>query len=265
MKLTDFYYNEVLNGLRMKMGASLIKDMKLQAKKHDSLTLEQIQALASEGLDVFFSDCSENPDGTINFRGKRVIVYIRDKHMYRGDFKLPKFHLSWCKTLRNQMAQNRYSQKYVVSTRDDGYFSLNIIRYEGNKEISNQQKQLKVCRQCLEGFGWEGFRSVGMTEEAKKTVESEFKISKFFEKYPKDLIPVVPNHNSDTAPLDDYTADFPAIRERLFRLRGRSCEACSVNDVELHVHHKNGVKSDNSELNLEILCVACHKSHHSHM
>jgi hypothetical protein len=265
MKLTDFYQSAAFNSLRRKMGASLIKDIKLQAKKHESLSLEQIQALASEGLEVYFSDCSENPDGTINFRGKRVIVYIRDKHMYRGDFKLPKFHLSWCKTLRNQVAQNRYSQKYVVSTRDDGYFSLNIFKNEGNREFSNRQARLKVCRQCLEGFGWEGFRSSGMTENAKNLIESEFKISKFFEKYPRDLISVIPNHNSDTAPLDDYTDDFPIIRERLLRLRGRSCESCSIVGVELHVHHKNGVKYDNSETNLEILCVPCHKAHHSHM
>jgi hypothetical protein len=35
----------------------------------------------------------------------------------------------------------------------------------------------------------------------------------------------------------------------------------------LHVHHINGVKSDNSEMNLRVLCQYCHgeQPNHEHM
>ena len=50
MKLINFHEG-VLDSLRKKMGAPLVQDMSLKAKKFDALTLEELEELTSGGLE----------------------------------------------------------------------------------------------------------------------------------------------------------------------------------------------------------------------
>jgi hypothetical protein len=58
---------------------------------------------------------------------------------------------------------------------------------------------------------------------------------------------------AETAPVNNYTADFEIISERLRTRHGWICESCSRNFSPssdrkfLHVHHKNGMKNNNSD------------------
>lgn len=54
-----------------------------------------------------------------------------------------------------------------------------------------------------------------------------------------------------------------AIKLRLIKSRGRSCEKCCYNKFEiLQVHHKNRNRDDNGLDNLELLCPNCHFEKH---
>ena len=260
MKLINFYEG-TLDSLRKRMGAPLLQDLSLKAKKFDALTLEELEELTSGGLERSLSDCQIEDDLTLSFRGKRVVVYIHDRHMYGTDWQLPKFHIAYCKTLKNKQAENSYNQKYVITQRYDGLFSMRIFR---NGIMESSFKKLDVCQNCLDVLSWDGFQSRRLEQSKRTDIVSNFTLGKFFEKYPKDVLTTAPLYNSDTVPINDYPENWKHIRNSLFDRRGYKCEDCGITTGTLEVHHVNGMRSNNTDVNLEILCHTCHQKHHSH-
>src|SRR5690348_6932816 len=92
------------------------------------LTIEEIERLAGEGIDIPLDQVQVLNDGTHVYKGRRVIVYIRDVTEYRDKVAMPKFHLAMCSTLNKMMHRGRFQTRYVVATRDDGKFSIQRIR-----------------------------------------------------------------------------------------------------------------------------------------
>jgi len=262
MKLFDFTNQGPLNDLRIKMGASLVSDISLKAKVFDALTIEELEELTSGGLERFFSDCNVESDHTLSYKGKRVVVYIHDRHMYNDEWALPRFHIACCRTLDEQSKKDTYNQKYVISQRDDGLFSLRLFK---NGAMENVFKKLDVCQNCLAILEWNNF-SRKLSTQRKLEYVASFSMEEFFKKYPKDVLTTLPKYTSDTVPINDYPTDWDQIKQRLFAKRGRRCEGldCGAKNVVLEVHHKNGIRSNNDDYNLEILCHSCHQKHHSH-
>lgn len=126
MKLPDFTQDAGLNALRAAMGAELgeFKAAKLQPP----LTPDEIERLATVGIEVPLEQVEVLNDGTYVYKGRRVIVYIRDVPEYGDRTHEPKFHLAVCRTLTMMMDAGKYQVRYVVSTRDDGLFSVQRIR-----------------------------------------------------------------------------------------------------------------------------------------
>ena len=82
----------------------------------------------------------------------------------------------------------------------------------------------------------------------------------------------LPKTRAEDAKGGSYTIDFPEISRALREKNNWKCSKCEVNMLEkksgLHVHHINGVKSDNNHKNLMVLCALCHQgidSFHSTM
>lgn len=54
-----------------------------------------------------------------------------------------------------------------------------------------------------------------------------------------------------------------AIKLRLLRVRGKSCERCGYGQYKiLHVHHKDRNRNNNLLENLELICPNCHAEEH---
>ena len=61
----------------------------------------------------------------------------------------------------------------------------------------------------------------------------------------------------------DRVEDLRRIKVKLLNIRGKKCERCKYNKVEiLQVHHRNRDRGDNSLENLEIICPNCHYEEH---
>lgn len=267
-KLINFFESPHLNQLRYEMGAPMAKNFNAMMK----ITLlddEAIRRLGVEGIDVNFEEIKPQKDKTLGYKGQRVLVYIRDVNQYKdkSEIKLPKFHVSYCKTLDEMRSAGRW-QRYVVANKDDGYFSIRIN--SGDAEF----KKLNICQFCLENLSWNNFSRFKMTSQERKNSVAEFSIPEFFKKFPKSLFSVTPTYTSDTAAVNDYTHNWAEVSETLKKERNYRCDnhTCriqlsGIDRKYLHVHHINGLKNDNSKPNLSVLCIQCHANepYHAHM
>lgn len=265
MKLPDFLDWPLLNNLRHHMAAPLAEAFGRQHRMKE-IELPVVTRLQENGIDVGLEEIQILSDKTLAYRGHRVLLYIRDVSNYGGKQELPKFHLTFCKTL-DSMRQKRRFERYVVANRDDGHFQVNLI----GQPVVSKMAMLNVCQLCLAHIRWQDFH-MGMAQDVRLGRVRQFELKAFFKTYPKDLNAVRPAHTSDTAPLNDYPADWQDIALAVKKNRGYSCNKCRVhlNGVMaqyLHLHHRNGVKSDNVDENLELLCIRCHAEEpfHGHM
>src|SRR4029079_452580 len=110
------------------------------------LTIEEIERLPGEGIEIPLDEVRGLNDGTHFCKGSVAIVYIRDVAEYGGRSSMPKYHLAMCDTLAKMIEEGRYKKRYVVATRDDGKFSIQKIR--GEIAVKSDEP-LSVCQHCL--------------------------------------------------------------------------------------------------------------------
>ncbi len=69
-------------------------------------------------------------------------------------------------------------------------------------------------------------------------------------------------HYTGRAPKDKVKTQ-RILKARLFTIRGKQCERCDYSIYQvLQVHHKDRNRTNNTLINLEILCPNCHASEH---
>ena len=168
MKLPNFEGDAELNSLRSAMGTKL-RDY-VAAPSSDVLTVEEIERLAGEGIEIPLDEVAVLNDGTHIYKGRRVIVYIRDVAEYGARVSMPKYHLAMCDTLNKMIEKGRYKKRYVVATRDDGKFSIQRIR--GESPIKSDES-LAVCQQCLDELKYKSF-SLRMPETQRINAVRDF-------------------------------------------------------------------------------------------
>lgn len=265
-KLINFLDHSEFNYLRFIMNAPLVPSF--TARKISLLDEESIRKLGTEGIDIDdFSQIKIEADRTLSFKGKRVIVYIRDVKEISEQQSLPKYHLGYCTTLETMTQANRFN-RYVIANREDGIFTINYINQTFRQDTNTR---LNVCKNCLDLLAWENYKK-NLLQQIKNKIVENFSLVDFFTQYPKDLISILPTYTVDTAPINDYSDDWGMISEGIKHERGYKCESCNLgltgtNRKYLHAHHKDGQKSNNSKHNIDLLCIYCHanESMHSHL
>jgi hypothetical protein len=269
VKLPDFDLDVELNALRLAMGAGPREYS--AAPLSNVLTIEEIERLAGEGIEIPLDDVRVLNDGTHFYKGRRVIVYIRDVAEYGGRSSMPKYHLAMCDTLAKMIEEGRYKKRYVVATRDDGKFNIQKIR--GEIAVKSDEP-LSVCQHCLAELKYKTF-SLRLDQNERDLAVRNFSLKSFFQEYGKSCVWAVPKFDAVHAPTNIYSPQFYQISKALKQKRGYRCEQirCGIDLSHpthrryLHAHHIDADKSDNHPTNIKLLCIRCHalEFQHSHV
>ena len=267
MELPDFTGHEELNKLRVLMGADLINVS--DSFWEPAEIVEIIRKLSTpEGIEVPFSEITVCNDGTFEYKGQKILVYIRDQYIQFRD-KGYKYHICQCKTI-SEFLENKRFDRYVASQNIDGKFKVKLVdRYTHNVIEDNITEELRICKNCLLILGYKGYSSYSDWKSIQ--IYNEFNIQEFFSLYKSTQHTVIPKYEDINAPVNKYTPDWDYV-SKLFREKNNwTCSNCKINFSNkkhfLDVHHKNGNRTDNSESNLQCLCKDCHSKMpgHEHM
>lgn len=168
-------------------------------------------------------------------------MYIKEYGISEFNNSFPRFHIVKCQTILSFINRGNFDHKYFWSNSN----IVDVLDRETKKLYKNVV--LPLCRYCAEESGI-------------------FNISNTQGFY--DLLDIqtpTTNRTKDVVlDLDGYTSDWRNI-SKLYRTKVNfTCENChiAINDNYdkrfLEVHHKNGDKLNNSDENIECLCVLCH-------
>jgi hypothetical protein len=271
MRLPNFEQNAELNELRRLMGATALGDLSLE-QAQNLLTETELEALAGIGIDVQWDQVRALSDGTLAYKDRRVVLYIRDVSLHGNKSiadVMPKFHVARCRTLDEMHAQGR-GKRYVVATRTTGEFAINVMR---NGTLSSQRDlRLAVCQNCLDHLSFDSF-SYKQNKVTRDSIVARFTLDRFFSHYPIRILDDRGYERADTAPLNEYPPDFADRARQIKAQQGYRCEGCGWTPRTdagrrfIHLHHKNALKYDNSLENFAVLCIECHTDQplHAHL
>lgn len=270
MKLPDFSEHVGFNRLRQQMQAELITwDSGVELEPIDINRL-----LVTSGIDIPPGEIEYAPDGTLEYGGRKVVVYIRDQPVYDTSVNidelvdpdpLRRFHVADCSTLEDMRRQNRFD-RYVVATRTDGQFIVNFL-VGGKIHIKGEkvERRLYVCRHCLNKLNYKDYRRAAGYK--RDEIQESFDLEPFFEKYGSRIIDK-PAGSDITDPLNQYPSNWTEISDQKREEVGWKCEECGIDLISkkefLHTHHINGRRDDTSQSNLVALCSRCHAEKPQH-
>lgn len=232
--------------------------------------LDPIDVELGKGFELSLEDI-EFSNGLASYAGRQVLLYIKD-HGFRvlEAIEQPqlagrKFHVADCSTLK-EMRQKKRFDRYVVTNDLSGIFAISGIAPDTREDV-NAKVKLSVCKNCLKYLNYQGHQQA--SAQQKNKIFSGFKISDFFDVY-SSFFTHMPSGVASVGSVG-YTSDWAEVSANYRARQKYCCEYCGVNLESaknlLHVHHKNGVKSNNSLNNLIALCLDCHKKQpdHDHM
>lgn len=250
-----------------------VKPLNFKSDFSFNTQLTTIPSISKEFKEKDIKLIETNSGGVLTYEGQQILLYIPDQGYYMDDVLVePKgkngkrIHLSECKTIQQMREKGRFNTRYKAENRLDGLFPSFGIS-EQNKEEINAELSLAVCQNCLMELNYYNFTSMSWPQ--KQQLIQNFSFLTFFETYSSyfDGLP----QSIDSMQTVSYTSDWASISSKKRGDCNYICQYCGVNLQQyhylLHTHHINGNKSDNSDKNLRVLCVDCHKKqpHHGHM
>jgi len=228
-----------------------------------------------EGIDPEEIGRTSSEDA-LYYHGRAIVIYIKDHGYHAGTvfqkrgagYATPeawllgkpkegnKYHIAPCSTIEKMIREKRFG-RYVkdgaggseVKLDGQGRPVFPIDLRESFPEVA-----LHLCWNCIQKIGHE---PPDLKAWLLEKTQSPRRGTQF---------PLIPQLTALSAPANDYTADWHNVSWRYRMSRNWICEICGKNfrgnKNELHAHHRNMQKGDNSESNLQALCETCHGKQH---
>lgn len=260
IRLLDFSRCVQIKELHKKLGIikpTVFPEIKFEKEIVRTVTTKEIdpdelqidRKLKKSYIDLDFEDIQINDDDFLSFEGRKVAAYIRDQNVSR--FGAYRYHLCNCSTLQDMDSKGRL-KKYFVTKNDSGEFLVNDISQNPPNE---RYLKLSLCQNCIKVL----YR--------KKMYFRDFNLKKFFTLHdtyvPREIV-----KSERITEIQTYVPEHEEIARRYKKMAEYSCENCGLKCCNhrhlLHLHHVNGVKSDNYPHNLQVLCVSCHSKAPDH-
>jgi len=263
VRFLDFNNEEVFNNLKKLMGIDETVPLEVTFNWEEPLGGIEIEDI---------NDINVNSDdNTLEFQGRKVIVYIRDQiYNERYPNREYKFHVAWCQTLSKMAEGNRFKSRYVAKRKNDNIFIVNIFdrgvpKKEGNEREKGKRISMNVCKNCLDAINYQDY--FYSTKSERDDIYNKFTMDEYFKEYDSKIFNVPP-HNEITAPINTYPDNWDEISKTYKEMKDWKCEECGKNlqnnKSQLQTHHIDGDKSNCRKDNLLALCKECHKKQFLH-
>ncbi len=227
----------------------LYKFEKLSAKL-DSLGFK---SLVSNGVKIMKRDLTREANaGNIKFRedgvylnldGKEYKGYMYHKNPNIDKYGLPKFHITECKTVKEQKLAGRFDNNYYWQNSH----VVSLIDRSSLKEHKNVK--LEICGNCKR-HSRIGYKD---TEGFFETLDSLMAdVNTAFE---VDIM------GYPISPINWYELSRNFRIQMNYKCAQPKCGIVIIEPADkrfIHVHHKDGNKLNCNISNLECLCILCH-------
>lgn len=265
MDLPDFSKCVEFQRLKEKMGVITIPEvppvnftkeviLKVEKEVPNTKAIELDKRLKSGSVGVRLQNISVDKNGLLNIDGQKVIAYIRDQP--RGidtyhKYSKYRYHLCNCTTLVRMREIGR-EKRYLSTKRKDGNFEVYDI---GSYRPRKLTLKLDLCQNCIRELQERGlwFNSFSL--------ESYFQ--RFDSKVPKTIRRI-----ETVTQIQTYQPSHDDLSKKYREAVKWCCQRCSVDCSDyqylLHMHHRDGDRSNNERSNLSIFCIDCHSKEPMH-
>lgn len=173
----------------------------------------------------------------VNGQEYKGYIYLKYKRIFQGNFTPPKFHITKCQKLNEEIQSDVFLGRYF-------WHNSNVVDIESRPDYQvHQNLTLDICGYCRHRT------TNSTTQEFYNELEENNEIM---------------NTQLDVeVDIFGYVKDWQKISQQYKTKKEYTCEKCNIQMTGIdkryiHTDHKNGDKTRNVEANFECLCILCH-------